>query len=43
MFEWVLPGPTETHYSFWLAPATLVFKNTCNFRAEFFDALAIED
>lgn len=24
--KWVYPAPSEIHYSFWMAPATLVFK-----------------
>jgi hypothetical protein len=27
IFEWIDPQPNETYYKFWIAPATLVFKN----------------
>jgi hypothetical protein len=27
IFRWVDPHDGETHYSFWVAPATLVFEN----------------
>ena len=30
IFKWVAPGTGETHYSFWIAPATLAFENLYN-------------
>ena len=27
IFSWVAPQQTETYYSFWVAPATLIFEN----------------
>jgi hypothetical protein len=33
IFEWVQPEPPAIHYSFWIAPATLVFRNVSNFEA----------
>ncbi len=27
IFEWIQPKPDETHYQFWIAPATLRFEN----------------
>lgn len=27
ILKWVHPGPGETYFSFWIAPATLVFEN----------------
>ena len=27
IFQWVDPQPNETHFKFWVAPATLVFTN----------------
>jgi hypothetical protein len=32
---WVLPEGVATHYSFWVAPATLVFENVYNLHADF--------
>lgn len=27
IFKWVDPGPGQTHYKFWVAPATMVFES----------------
>ena len=32
--QWVDPTPGEDHYSFWVAPATLVFENACEAQIE---------
>ena len=32
IFSWVDPQGSETHYSFWVAPATLVFENVYNLK-----------
>src|SRR4051812_26329180 len=32
LFTWVDPQGAETHYSFWVAPATLVFTNVHSLR-----------
>ncbi|MEZ5016699.1 MAG: hypothetical protein R2800_06585 [Flavipsychrobacter sp.] len=32
IFEWVDNDDTEEHYSFWVAPCTLVFSNVLNFK-----------
>lgn len=30
IFQWNNPEPPNTHYTFWIAPCTLVFKNVLN-------------
>jgi hypothetical protein len=32
LLQWVQPGPGETHFSFWIAPATLVFEHVSDLR-----------
>ena len=34
IWEWVSPAENESHYSFWSAPATLVFENVTDLRIE---------
>lgn len=34
IFNWVAPQGGETHYSFWVAPATLVFEDVYNLKFE---------
>ena len=34
IFEWLDPGEVEARYSFWSAPATLVFENVTDLRIE---------
>ena len=29
MFAWADPAPGEKHYTFWMAPCTLVFSSAC--------------
>src|SRR4051794_40935091 len=35
IFSWVEPHGDETHYSFWIAPATLVFENVYDLQFDF--------
>lgn len=35
IFRWVKPVPTETHFQFWVAPATLVFENVSDLKINF--------
>ena len=39
---WVSPKPPDNFFTFWVAPATLIFKNTWNFDAELGDPLGLE-
>ena len=32
IFEWVRPAEGETHFKFWVAPATMVFENAADLR-----------
>ena len=41
MFAWVEAEPPNKHYSFWMSPATLVFKTTVDFRAQLEDPLGL--
>jgi hypothetical protein len=34
LLEWVQPGPGETYFTFWIAPATLVFENVADLRID---------
>ena len=34
ILRWVRPGESETHYKFWVAPATLVFDNVHDLRID---------
>lgn len=34
IFKWNHPEPPSTHYTFWVAPCTLVFKNVLNVQLE---------
>ena len=42
MFGWVDPEPPENHYTFWIAPCTLVFANVHSFKAEIEWGLGLE-
>ncbi len=42
MFAWVDPEKEEKHYSFWMAPCTLVFTNVHDFKAEIEYGLGLE-
>ena len=42
IFAWVEPEPPSPGFSFWVAPATLVFENTWDFRAELSDHLGFQ-
>ena len=41
MFAWVDPEPPSPGYSFWMSPATLVFQNVNNFKAQIEDPLGL--
>jgi hypothetical protein len=34
IFQWIDPAPPDSHFSFWIAPATLIFKNVINLNME---------
>ncbi|MBB4634256.1 hypothetical protein [Longimicrobium terrae] len=34
ILQWINPAPGETHFSFWVAPATLVFENVSDLRID---------
>jgi len=34
IFEWIHPEPPDTYFSFWIAPATLIFKDTYNVKID---------
>jgi hypothetical protein len=42
MFAWVDPEAPEVHYTFWMAPCTLVFANVHSFAAEIETGLGLE-
>ena len=42
IFAWVEPEPPSPYYSFWISPATLVFRNVTNFQAEIGDPLGLQ-
>lgn len=42
IFAWVEPEPPSPGYSFWISPATLVFRNIWDFNADFGDPLGLQ-
>ena len=42
IFAWVEHEQPSPYYSFWISPATLVFRNVCEFQAEFGDPLGLQ-
>jgi hypothetical protein len=42
LFAWVQPSPPSIYYSFWIAPATLVFRNVVDFKCQFSDPLGLQ-
>ncbi|HEX8211947.1 MAG TPA: hypothetical protein VF584_17355 [Longimicrobium sp.] len=45
ILEWVHPGPGETYFSFWIAPATIVFQNVTDLQIELesFGSVTVQD
>jgi hypothetical protein len=42
IFAWVNPEPPSPYYSFWISPATLIFHNIGDFRAELDGPIGLE-
>jgi hypothetical protein len=42
IFAWIDPEPPSKYYSFWISPATLVFRNVYDFRAEIGASLGLQ-
>jgi hypothetical protein len=42
IFAWVEPEPPSPCYSFWISPATLVFRNIPQFQADFSEPLDLQ-
>ena len=42
ILEWIEPGSTETHYKFWVVPATLVFQNVHDLRVDLEPFMGVE-
>src|SRR5262245_6966863 len=42
ILKWIEPGPTETYYRFWIAPATLVFQNVHDLRVDLEPFMGVE-
>jgi hypothetical protein len=42
MFAWVDPEPPAVHYSFWMSPCTLIFRNVHSFNARIEWGLGLE-
>ncbi len=42
LFAWVNPEPPESHFTFWMAPCTLVFANVHSFSASIEHGLGFE-
>jgi hypothetical protein len=42
IFAWVDPQPPSPYFSFWISPATLVFQNVVNFKAQMEDPLGLQ-
>jgi hypothetical protein len=40
LLQWIHPTPPETSFSFWIAPATLVFHNVSEVKCDFFGPCA---
>ncbi|HEX8453997.1 MAG TPA: hypothetical protein VF647_18065 [Longimicrobium sp.] len=45
ILKWVHPGPDETHFSFWIAPATIIFQNVTDLQLdlESFGGITVQD
>lgn len=45
IFEWIDPKPDETYFSFWVAPATLVFENVndASIDLELYDSVQLQN
>ncbi|EFH85362.1 hypothetical protein [Ktedonobacter racemifer] len=35
LLQWINPTPPETHFSFWVAPATLIFHNVSDVKCDY--------
>jgi hypothetical protein len=42
IFAWVHPEPPSPGFSFWVSPATLVFQNVINFKAQIEDPMGLQ-
>ena len=42
IFAWVNPEPPSPYFSFWISPATLVFENVHNFKAQLEDPIGLQ-